>query len=73
MDDQTIQTIISKYAALYPPLILVEDAAAIARVPTKTIHDWSSQGFFDAFKSKTGRRLRLNLDDFVRFLISQRA
>lgn len=55
-------------ATMYPTLILFEEAAKIARRPLGTIYDWSSQGFFKAFKVKRGRTALLARKEFVKFL-----
>ena len=68
MEEGSIISMIAAYAAIYQPLISVDEAAAIARVTPKTIYDWSSRGYFDLFKSKRGRHLRLIRDQFVRFV-----
>jgi excisionase family DNA binding protein len=63
-------TCLEEYARHYPPLITSEQAARIAQVPVATVYDWSSRGLFDSFKTKRGRRIRLNRDAFVQFLAS---
>jgi hypothetical protein len=73
MDDARVKATVEQYAELYQPLITADDAADIARIPLGTVHDWSSRGFFDGFKSKRGRRILLNRDDFVRFLVAHAA
>ncbi len=71
MDDAKVNAIVASYADKFSRLILAEEAAAIAGIPVKTIHDWSSRGLFDGFKFKMGRRIRLDRDAFVRFLVAQ--
>ena len=68
MDDEQIKAHVDEYAARYPSLISVEQAATIAQVPLKTIYHWSSPGLLDGFKSKRSRHLRFSRDPFVRFL-----
>ena len=58
-----------EYAAKYQPLILLAEAAEIARRPLGTIYDWSSQGLFDGFKVKQGRVALLGRKAFLRFLM----
>lgn len=62
--------VFDEIARRYPPLITVEEAADIARVPRATIHGWSSAGKLDRFKHKCGRRILLRRDEFVRSLLN---
>jgi excisionase family DNA binding protein len=62
--------IVAEYAQLYKPLIQVEEAAEIARVPRATIHAWSSAGWLDGFKVRRGRRVLFHRNAFVRFLLA---
>ena len=71
MTDTATDRLFSEFAKLYPPLITVDDAAAIARVPVATVYDWSSRGLLDAIKSKRGRRLLIDLRGFIEFLIDK--
>ncbi len=68
MDEIQIKAHLAEYAARYPALISVEQAAEIAAVPCKTIYHWSSLKRLEPFKSKRGRHVRLSRDGFVRFL-----
>lgn len=65
--------VFDEIARRYHPLITVEEAAEIARAPRATIHGWSSAGKLDRFKHKSGRRILLRRDEFVRFLLNQAA
>lgn len=67
-DGTAVDRALAEYAGKYPPYIVVEQAAEIAQVPAGTIYDWSSRGLLDPFKTKRGRRIRLNRDAFVQFL-----
>lgn len=58
-----------EYATRYQPLITLAEAAEIARCPLGTIYDWSSRGLFSAFKTKRGRRVLLDRNKFLRFLL----
>jgi len=66
-----IEAIIAEYAQRYEPLITVEEAAHIARVPPATIHGWSSAGRMDAFKVRSGRRVLFHRDAFVRLVLGE--
>ncbi len=62
--------IVAEYAQRYEPLIQVEEAATIARVPRATIHAWSSAGRMDGFKMRSGQRVLFQRDAFVRFVLA---
>ena len=70
MPTTEIESIIAEYAKLYAPLIVVEEAAEIARVPRATIHAWSSAGRMDGFKVRSGRRVLFHRDAFARFVLA---
>jgi hypothetical protein len=61
--------IVAEYAQRYDPLIQVEEAARIAGVPPATIHAWSSAGYMDDFKVRSGRRVLFHRDAFVRLVL----
>ena len=71
MSAQATERLIAEYRKTYPPLITIDDAAAIARVPVATVYDWSSRGLLDGIKSKRGRRLLIDLHGFINFLLSE--
>jgi hypothetical protein len=58
------------YADRYPPLINVEQAAAIAQRTVRTIYDWSHRHLLDGVKVKQGRELRFHLHKYIQFLIN---
>ncbi len=64
-----LDAIVAEYAEKYDPLIQVEEAARIAHVPPATIHAWSSAGYMDRFKVRSGRRVLFYRDAFVRFVL----
>ena len=68
MTEECICLLISDYAARYPALIDLAQAAEISGRPLGTLHNWSSQGRFDVFKAKVGKRVQLCRDAFVRFI-----
>lgn len=70
MTESKIYELVAEYRRIYPPLITLPEAAEIARVPLATVHDWSSRGLLDGFKSKRGRRVLLELEAFVRFVVN---
>lgn len=52
----------------FPPVLTVEEAARLARVPTKTVYDWSHRGLLRTCAVRKGKRLRVFRDRFLRFL-----
>lgn len=64
-----VEQLVAEYASKYDPLIVFEEAAEIARAKKATIEQWSSRGYFDRFKTKSGKRVLLRRDDFVRFVL----
>ncbi len=52
-------------AAKFPPVLTVEEAAQLVRVPTQTVYGWSSQGLLKGCSRKVGRHLRILRDKFV--------
>jgi excisionase family DNA binding protein len=45
-----------------PAILTVEEAAALLRVPIKTIYDWSSRGLLTGCCRKVGKHLRFFRD-----------
>jgi hypothetical protein len=68
MNETYIRDLQAHYAGCYPALINLKQAAEIAQSPIGTIHNWSSAGRLDAFKSRRGREVRLHRDAFIEFL-----
>jgi len=50
------------WAGKYPPLLTVDQAAALLQVPRNTIYAWSSQGLLDSCKMRMGKHIRLSRD-----------
>jgi hypothetical protein len=70
MPQNELDAIVAEFATIFPPLLNVEEAAKIARVPPATIHSWSSAGRLDGFKVRSGRRILFHRDVFVRFVLN---
>jgi hypothetical protein len=69
MTDDDIDDLVKQFSEIYDPLITVEEAVRIARLPSaQTLYDWSSRGLLDPFKVKCGRRVLFKRDAFVRFI-----
>jgi len=52
-------------AAKFPPLLTVDEAAQLARVPKQTVYGWSSQGLLKGCSQKVGKHLRILRDKFI--------
>lgn len=52
----------------FPPVLSVDQAAALAQVPKKTIYEWSSTGKLAGCAVRRGRYLRVFRNRFLRFL-----
>lgn len=59
------------WSAVFPPLLSVAQAAALAHVPVATIYDWSSRGLLINCARKRGKRLNIMRNRFVRFLLGE--
>ncbi len=53
------------WATKFPPVLTVDEAAQLARVPKQTVYAWSSQGLLKGCSRKVGRHLRILRDKFV--------
>ncbi len=58
-------------AAKYPPLLTVDEAAQLARVPKQTVYGWSSQGLLKGCSRKVGKRLLILRDKFMVQIINK--
>jgi excisionase family DNA binding protein len=56
------------WAAKFPPLLTVDQAAELLQVPKQTVYAWSSQGLLDSCKSRAGKHLRLLRDRLIQSL-----
>lgn len=53
------------WADQFPPILTVDQAADLLKVPKQTIYDWSSRGLLDGCKAKVGKYLRLARDRLI--------
>ena len=58
----------SEWGTKFPPILSVQQAAALAGVPPGTIYDWSSQGDLRGCAARKGKRLRIWRDRFIAWL-----
>jgi hypothetical protein len=60
-----------EWAAKFPPVLTVEEAAALARVPPQTIYTWSSQGLLKGCSRRVGKYLRILRDKFIQKMFNE--
>ena len=53
-------------AARYGPVLTLEEAAELVRLPLGTMRDWRSRGLLASCAIKTGRHVRLWRDRFIK-------
>ena len=58
-------------AAQFPPVLTVEQAAALLQVPSKSIYDWSSRGLLQGCARKVGKHLRLHRDQLLTYIFNE--
>jgi len=59
------------WATAYPPILTVEQAAALAQVPKQTVYAWSSQGYLQGCSRRVGKHLRILRGPFVQKLFNE--
>ena len=47
-----------RWAECYPPVLSVDQAAALLQVPKATLYDWSSRGLLKGCSRRMGKHLR---------------
>lgn len=52
-------------AAKYPPILTIEEAANLLRLPKATLYDWKSRGLLKGCCRKVGKHLRFFRDRFL--------
>jgi hypothetical protein len=59
------------WAAEYPPVLSVDQTAALLQVPKGTVYDWSSRGLLAGCSRKLGKRLRIFRDRLILKLFNE--
>lgn len=59
------------WAARFPPVLTVDQAADLARVPKQTVYAWSSQGLLKRCSRRAGRHLRILRNKFIQKLFNE--
>lgn len=59
------------WAAAYPPVLTVEQAAALVGVPKQTVYAWSSQGLLRGCSRRVGKHLRVLRSKFIQKVFNE--
>jgi len=59
------------WAEKYPPILTVDEAAALLRVPKATIYDWRSRGLLSGCCRKVGKHLRFFRDRLLQRIFDE--
>jgi excisionase family DNA binding protein len=80
MDDQSLKlsdTDVSRafddphWAKKFPPVLTVEEAAELVRVPEATIYNWSSRGLLRSCSRKVGKYLRFERNRLLKLIFNE--
>jgi excisionase family DNA binding protein len=55
----------SKWAEAFPPILTIDQAAALLSVPKATVYDWSSRGLLSGCARRVGKHLRFVRDRLI--------
>jgi excisionase family DNA binding protein len=58
----------SGWAAKFPPILTLDQAAELVQVPKQTLYAWSSQGRLRGCSRRAGKHLRILRDRFIQKL-----
>lgn len=59
------------WAAKFPPVLTIGQAAELLQVPKQTLYDWNSRGLLRGCCRKTGKHLRFFRDKFLYFVFNE--
>lgn len=54
-----------KWSEIYPPVLTVDQAAALLVVPKATIYEWNSRGLLSGCARRVGKHLRFVRDRLI--------
>jgi excisionase family DNA binding protein len=60
-----------QWAAKFPPVLTIDQAAELLQVPKLTIYDWRSRGLLDACSRKVGKHVPLFRDKLVSLVFNE--
>ncbi|MCA9054836.1 MAG: helix-turn-helix domain-containing protein [Planctomycetaceae bacterium] len=58
-------------AQRYPPILTLEEAADLLRIPVGTVRDWRSRGLLDGCCTRVGKRVRFLRNRLVQHVFSR--
>ncbi|MCA9082019.1 MAG: helix-turn-helix domain-containing protein [Planctomycetaceae bacterium] len=58
-------------AKRYPPILTIDQAAALLQVPVGTLRDWRSRGYLTGCSRRVGKHVRFLRDRLVRKVFSE--
>ncbi|MDB5308564.1 MAG: DNA-binding protein [Gemmataceae bacterium] len=59
------------WAATFPPILSVDQAATLAQVPKQTVYAWSSRGLLKGCSRRAGKHLRILRDKYLLKLFNE--
>ena len=57
-DEEISELFDAEYAAKFPPILTVEQAAELLQLSKSTLYEWRSRGLLDNCSRKTGKHVR---------------
>jgi hypothetical protein len=71
-DDEISRALSREHSAnKYPPILTMQQAAALAQIPLGTLRDWRSRGLRSGCSMRRGREVRVWRDRFIKFLFGE--
>jgi excisionase family DNA binding protein len=61
----------SHWGTKYPPVLTVDEAAELLKVPKSTIYDWSSRGMLRGCARRAGKHLRIFRDRLLKQVFNE--
>jgi excisionase family DNA binding protein len=59
------------WAAKYPPVLTIDQAAELLQLPKQTLYDWSSRGLLRGCCRKVGKHLRFFRDRLLYLIFNE--
>ena len=59
------------YAERFPPVLTIEQTAALLQVPVQTVYQWRSRGLLGACCRKIGKHLRFYRDRLIKKMFNE--
>ncbi len=58
-------------ADVFPPILTIEEAAALLQVPVETLRDWRSRGLLKGCSRRKGKRVRFFRDRLIQWYFNE--